>query len=116
LTDSIDLGLNLLDHQLLDAENRRCGKVDDLALEGGPGEELELVAILCGPGVWPAPAGLIGRAAAWLGGGGRVRIPWQDVAQVGSHVKLRKRAAELGLGRGDDRLRSYVDKIPGSDR
>jgi sporulation protein YlmC with PRC-barrel domain len=105
LTDSIDLGLNLLDHQLLDAENRRCGKVDDLALEGGPGEELEL-----------AHAGLIGRAAAWLGGGGRVRIPWQDVAQVGSHVKLRKRAAELGLGRGDDRLRSYVDKIPGSDR
>jgi hypothetical protein len=116
LTDSIDLGLNLLDHQLLDAENRRCGKVDDLALEGGPGEELELVAILCGPGVWCARAGLIGRAAAWLGGGGRVRIPWQDVAQVGSHVKLRKRAAELGLGRGDDRLRSYVDKIPGSDR
>jgi sporulation protein YlmC with PRC-barrel domain len=116
LTDSIDLGLNLLDHQLLDAENRRCGKVDDLALEGGPGEELELVAILCGPGVWRTRAGLIGRAAAWLGGGGRVRIPWQDVAQVGSHVKLRKRAAELGLGRGDDRLRSYVDKIPGSDR
>jgi sporulation protein YlmC with PRC-barrel domain len=116
LTDSIDLGLNLLDHQLLDAENRRCGKVDDLALEGGPGEELELVAILCGPGVWRARAGLLGRAAAWLGGGGRVRIPWQDVAQVGSHVKLRKRAAELGLGRGDDRLRSYVDKIPGSDR
>jgi sporulation protein YlmC with PRC-barrel domain len=116
LTDSIDLGLNLLDHQLLDAEGRRCGKVDDLALEGGPGEELQLAAILSGPGVWRARAGLIGRAAAWLGGGGRVRIPWQDVAQVGSHVKLRKRAAELGLGRGDDRLRSYVDKIPGSDR
>jgi hypothetical protein len=52
LTDSIDLGLNLLDHQLLDAEGRRCGKVDDLALEGGPGEELQLAAILSGPGVW----------------------------------------------------------------
>jgi hypothetical protein len=116
LTDSIDLGLNVLDHQLLDAEDRRCGKVDDLALEGGPGEELELVAILCGPGVWRARAGLIGRVAAWLGGGGRVRVPWQDVAGVGSHVKLRKRADELGLGRGDDRLRPYLEKIPGSDR
>jgi sporulation protein YlmC with PRC-barrel domain len=116
LTDSIDLGLNLLDHQLLDAEGRRCGKVDDLALEGGAGEELELVAILSGPGVWRARGGLIGRAAAWLGGGRRVRIPWDDVAEVGSHVKLRKRAEELGLGRGDDRLRPYLEKIPGSDR
>src|SRR5207249_11410211 len=63
-----DLGLNVLDHQLLDAEGRRCGKVDDLALEGGPGEDLELAAMLCGPGVWRGRAGLTGRIAAWLGG------------------------------------------------
>jgi hypothetical protein len=116
LTDSIDLGLNVLDHQLLDSQDRRCGKVDDLALEGGPGEELELVAILCGPAVWRARAGALGRIAAWIGGGGRVRVAWEEVAGVGSHVKLRKRADELGLGRGDDRLRPYVEKIPGSDR
>jgi sporulation protein YlmC with PRC-barrel domain len=115
LTKTIDLGLNLLDHQLLDAEGRRCGKVDDIALEGGPGEDLEVVAILCGPGVWRARAGVIGRITAWLGGGGRVRIPWDEVDGVGSHVRLRKRAEELGLGRGDDRLRPYIEKIPGSD-
>jgi sporulation protein YlmC with PRC-barrel domain len=115
LTKTIDLGLNLLDHQLLDAEGRRCGKVDDIALEGGPGEDLEVVAILCGPGVWPARAGRIGRIAAWLGGGGRVRVPWDEVDGVGSHVKLRRRAQELGLGRGEDRLRPYIEKIPGSD-
>jgi sporulation protein YlmC with PRC-barrel domain len=115
LTKTIDLGLNLLDHQLLDAEGRRCGKVDDIALEGGPGKDLEVVAILCGPGVWRARAGWIGRIAAWLGGGGRVRVPWEEVDGVGSHVKLRKRAQELGLGRGDDRLRPYLEKIPGSD-
>jgi sporulation protein YlmC with PRC-barrel domain len=115
LTQTIDLGLNLLDHQLLDAEGRRCGKVDDIVLEGAPGGDLEVVAILSGPGVWRGRAGLIGRVAAWLGGGGRVRIPWDEVDQVGSHVKLRKRAEELGLGRGDDRLRPYIEKIPGSD-
>ena len=115
MTKTIDLGLNLLDHQLLDAEGRRCGKVDDIALEGGPGEDLEVVAILCGPGVWRARAGWIGRIAAWLGGGRRVRVPWEDVGGVGSHVKLRNRAQELGLGRGDDRLRPYIEKIPGSD-
>ena len=115
MTKTIDLGLNLLDHQLLDAEGRRCGKVDDIALEGAPGEELEVVAILCGPGVWRARAGVIGRVASWLGGGGRVRIPWDEVDGVASHVKLRKRAEELGLGRGDDRLRPYIEKIPGAD-
>ena len=115
MTETIDLGLNLLDHQLLDSEGRRCGKVDDIALEGAPGEDLEVVAILSGPGVWRGRAGLIGRVAAWLGGGGRVRIPWDEVAEVDSHVKLRKRAEELGLGRGDDRLRPYIEKIPGSE-
>jgi hypothetical protein len=31
-------------------------------------------------------------------------------------VKLRKRAQEYGLGRGDDRLRPFIEHIPGSDR
>ena len=30
----LDLALGVLDHQLLDADGRRCGKVDDLELEG----------------------------------------------------------------------------------
>ena len=115
MTKTIDLGLNVLDHQLLDADGRRCGKVDDIALEGAPGGDFEVVAILCGPGVWRARAGVIGRIAAWLGGGGRVRVPWDEVAGVDSHVKLHRRADELGLGRGDDRLRPYIAKIPGSD-
>ncbi len=33
-TGPIDLALGLLDHQLVDSENRRCGKVDDLEIEG----------------------------------------------------------------------------------
>jgi hypothetical protein len=85
-------------------------------LEGNPGEPLEVVALLSGPGVWRQRAGLIGRIAAWIGGGGSHRIPWEDVDQVAAHVKLRKRAAELGLGRGDDRLRPWIEKIPGADR
>jgi hypothetical protein len=45
-----------------------------------------------------------------------VRVPWEDVDDVASHVKLRKRADTLGLGRGDDRLRPYIEKIPGANR
>jgi hypothetical protein len=116
LTRTIDLGLLLVDHQLLDSEDRRCGNVDDLVLEGGPGERLEVVAILSGPGTWRGRAGLIGKLAAWIGGGGVVRIPWEEVDDVAAHVRLRKRAQTLGLGRGDDRLRAYVEKLPGADR
>jgi sporulation protein YlmC with PRC-barrel domain len=112
----IDIGLRVLDRQLLDKNGRRCGNVDDLAIEGGPGEEPEVVAILVGPGFWPQRAGWIGRLAGWIGGGRRVRVAWSDVDKVGSAVELTREATELGLGRGDDRLRPYFDRIPGAGR
>jgi sporulation protein YlmC with PRC-barrel domain len=112
----IDIGLNVLDHQLLDKDGRRCGNVDDLAIEGGAGEVPEVVAILCGPGYWAERAGRIGALAGWIGGGRRVRVPWRDVRKVDSAIELKQSATELGLGRGDDRLRPYADKIPGADR
>lgn len=116
MSETIDLGLRLVDHQLLDSEGRRCGNADDLALEGGPGGRLEVVAILSGPGVWRSRARLIGRLAAWIGGGTTVRIPWEDVDSISSHVKLKKPAKTLGLGSGDDRLKPLIEKIPGADR
>jgi len=55
-------------------------------------------------------------AAGWIAGGGRTRIPWEEVADIESHVRLRKTAEELGLGRGDDRVRTWIEKIPGAHR
>ena len=112
----IHLGRNLLDHQLLDKDGRRCGNADDLAIEGGPGERAEVVAILVGPGYWPQRAGWVGRLAGRIGGSGRVRVPWAEVEKVNSAVELKKRADELGLGTADDRLRPYVGRIPGANR
>ena len=112
----IDIGLHVLDHQLLDKDGRRCGNVDDLAIEGGPGDIPEVVAILAGPGYWGQRAGLIGRLAGWIGGGRRVRVDWSDVDKVDSAIELKRGATELGLGRGDDRLRPWIAKIPGAGR
>ena len=112
----IDIALKVLDHQILDRDGRRCGNVDDVEIEGGPGEPARVTAILVGPGVWPQRAGWIGRLAGWIGGGRRTRIPWEDVADLESHVRLRKTAEELGLGRGDDRVRLWIEKIPGAHR
>ena len=112
----IDIGLNVLDHQLLDRDGRRCGNVDDLAIEGGAGEVPEVVAILCGPGYWGQRASWIGRLASRIGGGRKVQVPWSEVRKLDSAVELKRGASELGLGRGDDLLRPYVDKIPGAGR
>ena len=111
MSEQIDIALQVLDRQLLDEDGRRCGNVDDLAVEGD-----EVVAILVGPGWWPQRAGLVGRLAGWIGGGRRVRVPWSKVKKVGAAVELKRPATELGLGHGDDRLRPYVDKIPGARR
>ena len=112
----IDIGLKVLDHQILDCEGRRCGKVDDVEIEGGPGEQAQVSAILVGPGWWPQRAGRIGRVARWLAGNERVRVPWAEVADVEAGVILRKTAPELGLGRADDRVRPRIEKIPGAHR
>jgi sporulation protein YlmC with PRC-barrel domain len=112
----VDIALKVLDHQLLDKNGRRCGNVDDLEIEGGAGEAPRVVALLVGPGVWPQRAGWIGKLASWIGGGGRVRIPWEDVVDIESHIQLRKTAEELKLGSGDDRLRPWIEKIPGAHR
>jgi sporulation protein YlmC with PRC-barrel domain len=107
----LHVGHNILDHQLLDKDGRRCGNVDDLAVE-----DAEVVAILSGPGYWPQRSGRIGRLAGWLGGSGRVRIPWDEVAKIDSAVHLRRTAPEYGLGTGDDRVRPLLERIPGADR
>jgi sporulation protein YlmC with PRC-barrel domain len=116
MSDTVDIALSVLDHQLLDSEGRRCGNVDDLEIEGGPGDVPRVTAILVGPGVWPQRAGLLGRIASFIGGGSRVRVPWEEVDDVRSHIRLRKTAAELGLGKGDDRVRPWIEKIPGAKK
>jgi len=105
----IHIGHNILDHQLLDKDGRRCGNVDDLAIE-----DADVVAILSGPGYWPSRAGWLGRFASRLAGSGRVRIPWDEVAKIDSAVHLRRTATEYGLGQVDDRLRPYLERITGA--
>lgn len=108
----IDLGLSLLDHQLIDSEGRRCGKVDDLDL-GILDNPPTIQAILAGTPAW-RNRGRLGRLAAILGGGRVVRIPWEDVKSVEAAVHLKKTAHELGLARGEDRVRRFVAWIPGA--
>jgi sporulation protein YlmC with PRC-barrel domain len=110
----LDVAFGMLDHQLVDKEGRRCGKVDDLELEGAVGGPVRVTSILAGTGYWAGRFhGPFRRLATTLGGSA-VRIPWEDVREVGSAIHLKKTAEELRLGRGDDRARRWVERLPGS--
>jgi sporulation protein YlmC with PRC-barrel domain len=111
-----DAGLLLLDRQLLDSDGRRCGKVDDLAFEGEPGEPLRLVALVSGPEAWRhSGRGGLGWLAARLFRGDRtIHIPVDAIDEVGSAITLNRTAADLGLAHGEELAAQVVRRIPGS--
>ena len=112
-----DLCRQVLDHAVLDADDWLCGVVDDLELAGGIGAPLRVTALLVGPGAWvPRLPALFARLLPHVVGTRCVRVPWDEVCVVGEHIRLRSRAAELGLGTVDRKLGLKVAKVPGSDR
>ncbi len=115
MTDAepIDLALGILDHQLLDADERRCGKVDDLEIEGVSGDAPEVVAIVVGPGAWKN-RGRIGWLLSRLAPRWVVKVGWEEVEKITSAVHLRKKAEELRLARGDRRAEGWIERLPGA--
>jgi hypothetical protein len=109
----IDLGLGVLDHQLVDRDGRRCGNVDDLELDLEHRDGPCVTAILVGPGAW-ARRGRLGRLLAALTDGSVSRVPWSEVREVRAGVRLAKTAPEYGLGAWDDALKPFVERLPGS--
>ena len=105
----IKLVSELLDLPIVDADGRWCGVVDDVELSGGAGKDARIKSLLVGPGAY---AGRMPRWCFWLvrklAGDRMTRVPLEDVAEIGTAVKLDSRAAKLGLGRSDDRARAWV--------
>lgn len=112
-----DLCRQVLDHAVLDADDWPCGVVDDLELEGGVGTPLRVTALLVGPGAWaPRLPALFARLLPRIVGTRCVRVPWSEVCVVGEHIRLRSRAAELGLGTLDRKLGLRIARLPGAER
>jgi len=106
----INLAAGVLDHQLVDSEGRRCGRVDDLELtESDPPS---VMTILWGPPVRKRRVhGAFTRFIAGLGTVHTTKIPWEEVEQVGPVLELRKPAQELGLRTVDDWVREWFDGL-----
>jgi len=117
--DQIDLGLMLMDRQLLDATERRCGKVDDVDIDADdrrPNPQARVDALVSGPRTWSSGnRGPLAWLFARIAGSGVVRIPWDDVEEIEhAAIKLRRGAPELGLGKGDDRAAQWLRRAPRS--
>jgi sporulation protein YlmC with PRC-barrel domain len=117
--DRMDLVYRVLDDQLVDVEGRRCGRADDLELDGDVGgEPPRLHAILSGMGVWhrrlPRPLRPIGERVFGSGvlGEDVTRVPWEEVEEVGTVIKLKAKARDLGLAKGDDRMAKRLEDWP----
>ena len=108
----VELALGILDHQIVDADGRNCGKVDELELGGLDRGTPQVAEILVGGNAWRT-RGLLGRLAAYVAGDA-VHVPWSEVESVSSVVKLKRPAAELRLNRGDERWAGLVRRLPGS--
>jgi sporulation protein YlmC with PRC-barrel domain len=118
--DHMDLVYRVLDDQLVDVDGRRCGRVDDLEFDGGPGEQPRLSAILSGSGVWHRrmPRALRTAGARIFGTGvlgeDVIRVPWESVDDITSVIRLKTKAGELGLAKGDEAAARFVAKFPKS--
>jgi sporulation protein YlmC with PRC-barrel domain len=116
----MDLVYRVLDDQLVDVDGRRCGRVDDLEFDGDASAAPRLHAILSGSGTWhkrmPRRLRKIGARLFGTGviGDDVIRVTWEQVDDIGSVVKLRAKASELGLAQGDDRDALFVAKFPRS--
>jgi sporulation protein YlmC with PRC-barrel domain len=118
--DTLDLGLELLDRQLLDNAGEPCGRVDDLELELND-EGLFVTAILTNPGAFGVRiGGRMGRTIVniWrrlhdLADPQPIRLPWSAVAKIDSAVHLNVDRDSAGLTRSERWARTYLERIPG---
>ena len=107
----IKLVSQLLDLSVIDKDERSCGIVDDVELEGRAGKEMRIRALLVGPGAYE------GRMPTWLywivrkiAGERMARVPVDKIIEVHSVVKLGCAAEDVGLHLVENRVRSWIPR------
>ena len=109
--DPLKIVSQLLDLPLIDRDGNYCGIVDDVELDGSPGKETRLAALLVGPGAYQ---GRMPRWAMWLVrkiAGNRVtRVPIAKVESINSAVHLKVTAQTAGLNKSEDSARAWIPR------
>ena len=112
LSDPVKLVSQLLDLPIIDEDERWCGIVDDIELQGSEGKPMHVKALLVGPGAYE------GRMPRWLywitgkiAGTRMVRVPANEIIEIGSVVKLKCPAEKLKLHAVENKVRSWIPRV-----
>jgi hypothetical protein len=123
--DPIELGKHIVDKGILDRNNLRCGKVDDLVLQfaddssaAGP----ELVALITGPKAFAATighgAGFLARLVYRMLGiadAQPVEVRWNHVRQIDAVIRLDIDAGQYGINALSDAVAARLfSHLPGA--
>ena len=110
----MDLALRVLDQQIVDWAGRRCGNVDDVVIDGKPGEPATVRGLVVGRDATRArrPRLFSFFAGFTFGDAAELEIPWSAVDEITQVVKLKEEAPHYGLAAGDDRAGSWIRRIP----
>ena len=109
--DFLDIARQVLDRQVIDANHILCGKVDDIEIEGQT--KIKITAILVGNG---AASSRLPQLAKYVSrkifGSRTIRIPWSEVDVITHQVKLKSRAADLGLDERSGIAFNIISALP----
>jgi sporulation protein YlmC with PRC-barrel domain len=109
----VNLGLRLLDDQLIDSDGHRCGRVDDVQLSGAPGERTVIEGLLVGPGAWTEKVREpIASLVAEVVPDHIHHVAWDAVSKIETSVELAATAKELGLETHDGRNIQWLGAPP----
>ena len=111
LADPIKLVSQLIDLPIIDKDERWCGIVDDVELKGSAGNEMYVKALLVGPGGYKT------RLPSWMfwlvrkaAGDAMIRVPADQITEIGSVVKLKCTAHHLKLHATEDKVRAWIPR------
>lgn len=114
--DQFPVAYRLLDTELIDSDGRRCGRVDDVEIDGEPGAPAQVTSILSGPGTFSSRMPrLLRPLSARILGEDLVRVPWDAVEDIAEVVRLKHPREKLGLGSGDIAAARIVARMPRSE-
>ncbi len=117
----MDVVRDLLDKAVVDRNGREMGRVDGILLEQKAGQPPRLAAILIGPvalgsRLHPALGRLASAVERWcdLDRERPTKIDCADVDDVGRRIRLRLVIGDTAVAAVEQRLRSWLLKLPGS--
>ena len=109
--DTVNLVFHLLDRQLIDKNDVRCGRVDDVRLES-EGDTWTVKSLIVGSSPWPGrlpgPIGALFRPFCR----GQTEVPFELVEDIIPDIKLSINRSDLGLGRADEKLGKLMRRLP----